>query len=275
MRAASGNNSSRASGARTGRRYGPWCGLACALWLAAVPAAAQTIDRLRLAPRTGIYVETDYLAADRGSCDWYYPASELLEMEPPAAGDVPCPVVLRLRGTLNRDGARLFYRVTEKLHAWPAVPTRVVLNSSGGDAIAAFQIAQLIRDDALFRRAPGGVTTAIDESETAVCFSACLVVFAAGHVRHARFDEYGDPALPSRLGIHRPGQFDRDSGTYDSDEDNRNIRVVRVLLERFFESVGVDRQLVSEMFAVPFDEIRLLTEDEARDFGLVPARPPG
>lgn len=241
------------------------------LLLAALPLAAQGIDRLRLEPRTGIYVETDYLAPSPRACDWYYPAERLLEADVPTA-ETPCPVVVRLRGSLNRDGARLFDRVVDRLRDWPAVPTRIVLNSSGGDAVAAFHIAQRIRNDAVFRKTPGGVMTAIDESETAVCFSACLVVFAAGYRRHARFDEYDDPALPSRLGIHRPGQFDRERGDYSSNPDNRDIRIVRRQLEYYFESVNVDKALVDAMYAVPFDDIHLLTETEARDFGLVPAR---
>lgn len=235
--------------------------------LAALPATAD-VDLLRTSPRTGIYVESDYLARDQ-RCDWYFPAERFIEAEPPTVTGSPCKVVVRIRGTLNRDGSRLFRRLSQRLADWPAVVTRIVLNSRGGDAVAAFHIAETIRGEDVYRLREPGVMTVIDESETAVCFSACLVVFAAGFERHALFDEYDDPALPSRLGIHRPGQYDRRAARYDSSADNRYIRVVRIQLEQYFESVGVSRELVDAMFTVPFDDIRLLTEREAREWGLV------
>ncbi len=238
------------------------------LLLALLPALAPAADVLRNAPRTGIYIESDYLAAD-ANCDWYFPAATVVEMAPPA-GDADCPVVIRIRGVLNREGARLFERVTEALGDWPAVPTRIVLNSRGGDSQAALYMAGIIRAHALFRRRKPGVMTTIDESEAAVCFSACVILFAAGFERHALFDEYDDPALPSRLGIHSPAQYDRRQMEYDTSIANRNILVVRRQLEAYFDSVGVSRELVDAMFAVPFEDLRLLTEAEARGYGLVP-----
>lgn len=239
--------------------------LTCLLLAAlALPAAA---DVLRNAPRTGIYVESDYLE-ERPGCDWYFAATAVIEMPPPAM-DVDCPVVIRIRGMLNREGARLFSRLAETLLDWPAVPTRIVLNSRGGDSQAALYMAGIIRTHALFRRRPPGVMTAIDESEAAVCFSACVILFAAGFERHALFDEYDDPALPSRLGIHSPGQYDRRRMDYDTSSGNRSIRIVRRQLEAYFTSVGVSTDIVDAMFEVPFDELRLLTEEDARGYGLV------
>ncbi|MEQ8205785.1 MAG: hypothetical protein RIA65_06395 [Woeseia sp.] len=237
------------------------------LFLAGASQAAE-VDILRAAPPTGIYLETDYRHPNSSRCDWYYTAKDFL-LETVVVSELPCPVIVRLRGILSRQGALLFSQVSQRLADWPAEVTRVVLNSRGGDSTAAFQIARIIREHDVYQRHSPGVTTALDESETAVCFSACLIVFAAGFERYAVFDEYNDPALPSRLGIHRPGQYNSARGRYDSSDDNRYIRVVRRQLTDFFDSVGVSSQLVDEMFAVPFDDIRLLTETEARDFGLV------
>jgi hypothetical protein len=238
-------------------------------WLMlAANAEAAVPDLLQTTPNTGIYVETDYLDLEAAHCDWYFRAQDFLDARVPAGSEV-CPVIVRIRGTLNQQGARLFWNTTRQLARWPVKVTRIVLNSKGGESTAALQIAGIIRDHEVYRRRDGGVLTALDESETAVCFSACLLVFAAGFERHAEFDEYNDPSLPSRLGIHRPGQYDRSSGEYDSKPDNRDIRRVRRQLEAYFDSVGVRRELVDAMFAVPFDQIRLLTRDEAQHFGLV------
>lgn len=225
-------------------------------------------DLLRNAPRTGIYVEAEY-AGGGADCDWYFSGTQVTQLAPPERDD-DCAVVVRVRGTLNRAGAALFAEVSDALLNWPAKPTRVVLNSKGGDSQAAFRMARIIREHAVYRRRRPGVMTAIDEGETSVCFSACIIVFAAGFERHALFDEYDDPALPSRLGIHRPGQYDSRRMSYDSSADNRSIGIVRRQLEHYFDSVGVSRELVDAMFDVPFDEIKLLTEAEARAYGLVP-----
>lgn len=243
------------------------CGLlACvAILLCAAPARA---DLLRDAPRTGIYVESEY-GRDSNGCDWYFPGPDLLKTAPPAGPD-ECLVVVRIRGTLNQQGAALFAEVSDALLDWPAVPTRIVLNSKGGDSQAALRMARIIREHELYRRQARGVMTTIDEAETAVCFSACVILFAAGFSRYALFDEYDDPALPSRLGIHRPGQYNRQNMRYDSSVGNSSIVRVRRQLERYFDSVGVSPELVDAMFAVPFDDIRLLTEAEARRYGLVP-----
>lgn len=244
------------------------CRLLPALVFLAGAGHAAEVDILRTAPPTGIYIETDYRHPDSARCDWYYTAKDFLR-ETAIVSDLPCPVVVRLRGILSRQGALLFSQVTQRLADWPAEVSRIVLNSRGGDSTAAFQIARIIREHDVYRRQLPGVTTALDESETAVCFSACLIVFAAGFERYAVFDEYDDPALPSRLGIHRPGQYNPARGRYDSSDNNRYIQGVRKQLTDYFASVGVSSQLVDEMFAVPFDDIRLLTESEALEFKLV------
>ncbi len=40
-------------------------------------------------------------------------------------------------------------------------------------------------------------------------------------------------------------------------------------LKDYFVSVGVARQLVDDMFGIPFDEIRLLTREELITYGIL------
>lgn len=239
------------------------------LLLGSEPGTPQ-IDVIRLAPPTGIYVETDYRVEQPGpECDWYAPAEQLLESvdDEDAATPLDCSLSVRIRGVLNQAGAERFRALTDFLAERSAVPTRVVLNSRGGDAVAALGIAGVIRNHPLYRRVDGGVVTAIDPSHTAVCFSACLIVFAAGFERHAEFDT--DSALPSRLGIHSPARFDPRRSSYDTAPEDRSIRLVRRRLVEYFRSVDVDERIVEDMFTIPFDRIHLLSRGEAVGYGLV------
>lgn len=236
---------------------------------------APQIDVIRLAAPTGIYVETDYLGEVQSpQCDWYASATRLLGQtaEERSATPFACRLAVRVRGVLNQAGAERFAALTELLAGTESVPTRVVLNSRGGDAAAAFRIATLIRAHPLYRRADGGVTTAIDAAETAVCFSACLIVFAAGFERVAEFEIDGDPSLPSRLGMHSPAHFDRRLSSYDTDADNRNIQFVRQRLVHYFRSVDVSEEIVDDMFTVPFETIHLLTRSDALRYRLIADR---
>ena len=226
--------------------------------LASAGLAAQQTDILQGAPHTSIYVETDYSGNEAlENCDWYARASELI-----AGGEFGdgCRVNIRIRGIINREGVLLFAALVRALDDLEHRVANIVLDSRGGDADAAISIARLVRDNELFSHVP--VTTRIAETFDAVCFSACVVIFSAGYDRLAEFNIDGDEALPSRLGIHGPGQYDRANRRYDSSVQNSEIMRVSRRLKAWFSSVGVDERLVDDMFAVPFDEIRLLTRED-------------
>jgi len=243
--------------------------IACTLLPAGAPA--RDIDILDGAPPTSVYIETDYEGnTGRAGCDWHQSGNELLSLlreESPELG-TDCQINIRLRGILNREGAALFLDLVRQMAASDLRPATVFLDSKGGDADAALAIARAIRGNDLFSRVPGGVATRIAAGDTAVCFSACIVIFAAGYARSLEFNIYGDPNLPSRLGIHRPGQFDRFKSSYVTSQTNREIMRIERAFKNWFESVGVSPVLVDDMFAVPFDDIRLLGEADVRRYGL-------
>ncbi len=232
--------------------------------LVAAVAAGQEVDILRTAPPTSIYIET--IGRD---CDGYLSADQYLaSVEASPANWRDCQVDVRIRGIINREGARRFADVTETMARTGTVPRAIVLDSRGGDADAAISIARRIRTDDLFRRSP--VTTRISIGYDAVCFSACVVIFSAGYSRELEFDINGDSRLPSRIGIHGPGQFDRRAGRYDTSAGNAEIERVKRRLKDYFGDVGVEPGLVDDMFSVPFDEIRLLDRQELVAYGLYP-----
>ena len=220
---------------------------------------------------TSLWLDADAADGNPGRCGWYLSGFELLGMnaDERRRRTAGCEVSIRLRGTINPAGADYFRDVSDLLVELDVRPSRIVLNSRGGDADAAFAIARRIRNDPLYRRVGDGVVTAISDDDTAVCFSACLFIFAAGFERRAEFDIFGDPRLASRLGLHRPAQFRRQDGSFDTDRSNPDIVAVENKMRRYFRAVGVDPRIVDDMFAVPFDEIRLISRDDALAYGLI------
>ena len=238
-----------------------------ALLLPAPLALAQNYDILDASPPTSIVIETDYAANEaRQECDWYVPADDYLDPENAGGFERDCVISLRIRGVINMDGAFLFSDVVKNAELSGHVVSGLVLDSQGGDADAAVSMARIIRDSGIFSTVP--VVARVAEGYQSVCFSACVVLFSAAYERELEFDIDGNPELPSRIGIHGPGQFDRDSGSYTSSAANREIMRVNRRLKDWFRSIGVAPQLVDDMFAVPFDEIRLLTRDDLIDYGL-------
>ena len=231
------------------------------------PANAQNADILATAPPTSIVLETDYIGNDDlPNCDWYTPAAEFLTSEEPEKFGRACRVNIRIRGVINRDGAKLFAELISSLKDFGYQPTSIVLNSRGGDADAAISIARIIRDTEFFDSMQ--VETRIDESYDAVCFSACVVIFSAGYQRSLDFNINGDNNLPSRLGMHGPGQFDRSQASYDTSLGNSEIMRMSRRLKEYFRDIGVAEEFVDDMFNVPFDEIHLLTRQELISYGL-------
>lgn len=200
------------------------------------------------------------------NCDWYTPAAEFLTSEEPEKFGRACRVNIRIRGAINRGGAKLFAELISSLKDFGYQPTSIVLNSRGGDADAAISIARIIRDTEVFDSMQ--VETRIDESYDAVCFSACIVIFSAGYQRSLDFNINGDNNLPSRLGMHGPGQFDRSQASYDTSPGNSEIMRIGRRLKEYFRDIGVAEEFVDDMFNVPFDEIHLLTRQELISYGL-------
>jgi hypothetical protein len=234
-------------------------------------ATALQQNILENIPPTAIYVETAYEGNEnKVGCDWYTPVTQTIESNYADKDQFgqDCVINIRLRGIINREGAELFARLVERLENSSHRPAAVILNSRGGDADAAINIGRIIRDRALFSALPGGVQTRIAEDNAAVCFSACVVIFSAGYRRAAEFNIDNNPNLPSRLGIHGPGHYDEKAERYDTAESNAQLIRISSALRKFFKSIDVRDEIVDDMFAVPFDEIRLLSETDLAGYGI-------
>ena len=201
------------------------------------------------------------------SCDEVYLSGfELLADEDHPDG---CDVRIRLRGTITAAGSQYLRRIADRMHELSYRATTIALDSRGGDARAAFTMALTIRRHPAFRSRAGSVRTEVSSADTAACFSACLLLFAAGTERHAAFDIAGNSAPLSRLGIHQPAQYRSADGRFDTDETNPAVQRVARQLRQYFSGVGVSPDIVDAMFEVPFDDIRLLNREDALRFGLI------
>lgn len=238
------------------------------LTLCALGAVSQHLDVLDLASRTAVYVETDHSAnPDRPNCDWYASADDYLATEFSGRFIPDCVISIRLRGAINMDGAFLFADVVDRAEASHHAVSSLVIDSHGGDADAAISIGKLISRSEIFEKIP--VVGRIGDDFESVCFSACVVLLAATHRKDLEFNINNNPALPSRIGIHGPGQYDRKSRRYDTTSTNREIMRINQRLKDYFVSVGVAEQLVDDMFGIPFNEIRLLTREELIAYGIL------
>ena len=228
---------------------------------------AQNYDILERSPQTTIYLETEFSGNEAFErCDWYIAADDFVTSASKVEYEAGCRISLRIRGIINREGATLFSRVVDRATALGLRVTSLVLDSRGGDADAAISMARLIRQSEAFDA--GRVTARIAENHQSVCFSACVVLFAAADEHELEFNINGDPDLPSRIGIHGPGQFDRTRSAYDSSAENPEIARVSRRLKDYFRSIEVAEHLADDMFAIPFDQIRLLNREELIAYGL-------
>lgn len=96
-----------------------------------------------------------------------------------------------------------------------------------------------------------------------------MVIFAAGYRHHAELNIFGGEELPSRIGIHGPGHFDPGSGSYDSSLANAQVQRITIELKSYFSGLGVSERIVDDMIAVPFNDIKLLSRSELKDYGIV------
>jgi len=129
---------------------------------------------------------------------------------------------------------------------------QIHLNSKGGDLNAALEIGKLIREHEL--------TTVVLEE----CFSSCVIAFAGGVWRGAVIEALGVPL--AKIGIHRPFS----TGTATSVAERRKeFNNLAGRVKTFLREGGVSEKLWEDMVKTPPENVRLLTQEEAIDYGLV------
>jgi len=193
--------------------------------------------------------ETDYAAAGDGE-----PLADLGFF---AVADAvrPCREggVLRLRysGKISADFADLAERVSAMADRMQIGKRILDIDSAGG------QVEDGIRaGDAI-----GNAHWTIWVREGSVCHSACVFILAAGDNRIVSGD----------VGIHRIIRLHSDATTRA--ELEAELRAVHDDIKAYFARNGVDVAVADMMMTVPSSQLRLLTADELRQYGLSGSNP--
>lgn len=155
-------------------------------------------------------------------------------------------VRLRYEGKISADFTALVERVANISKRLDINRHILDLDSSGGhvedamkagDAIGASQWTLWVRDNA-------------------ICHSACVLILAAGDSRQ----------VAGKVGIHRMLRVDSTATTRA--ELSQELREVYAQMKEYLERNGASVAVADLMMTVPNRKLRLLTEDELREYGL-------
>ena len=155
-------------------------------------------------------------------------------------------VRLHYRGKIDAGFADLVERVAA-MAARMEIDRRILdLDSAGG------QVEDAIRaGDAI-----GNAHWTLWVREGAVCHSACVLILAAGDNR----------LISGQVGIHRMIRMSSTATTRA--QLNKELREVQTQLNDYLERNGAAQAIADLMMTVPSRDLRLLTEEELRLYGL-------
>lgn len=267
------------AGAPTGRRLAASIALACALALGlagcgrdepAAAAAPVTLGSQNDAPTPAQVPasEEDVLKGTywpparldggtaRISCEYDYPRFgdgdplESLDFFSLVDAMSPCQqrgvVRVRYQGKIGAGFTALAQRVAA-MATRMEIPTRILdIDSSGGHVEEALRAGDSIAESGW----------AIWVREESVCHSACVLVLAAGDTR----------SIEGKVGIHR---LMRDRSTATSRAElSRELRAINQQVRDYLERNGVATAVSDLMMTVANRDLRILSPDELKQYGL-------
>ena len=167
----------------------------------------------------------------------------------------PCrePGIVRLRyeGKISSDFAELVERVTAMAERMD-IPRRILdIDSAGGQVEDGIRAGDAIGD--------AGWTIWVREGD--LCHSACVFILAAGDNR----------LVSGPVGIHRIIRLYSEATTRA--ELDKELRAVHDRIKDYFLRNGADVAVADMMMTVPSRDLRLLTPEELRRFGLSGSNP--
>lgn len=152
-------------------------------------------------------------------------------------------VVVSLSGEIAVGDSDAFKAVVGNANRAGHLVSRLRLNSPGGNLLEGAEIADIVRF--------GKIPTSIAGS--AVCASACFIIFAAGSEKSADYS--------ARIGVH--GASD-ENGNETADSGSATITMAKILRE-----LGVPSAIIGKMVVTPPTEIVWLNPNELRSMGAV------
>lgn len=118
-----------------------------------------------------------------------------------------------------------------------------ILGSEGGDLHAAMMMGRYLREHRFD-------TMVLPNS---VCYSACVFLLAAGI----------DKKVQGFVGIHRPYYTSGDPALV-----SKSIKKTKIEVETFFDEMNIPIRLAEDMFSVDPTDMRILSEEELKEYRL-------
>lgn len=162
---------------------------------------------------------------------------------------------IRIFETVSNDDAKQFHLMAEAARqkarsiglSLEPFPLLVELDSPGGSVNAAIAIGREIRSLNTF---------SVVVKAGATCVSACVLILAGGVNR----------TVSGKVGIHRP-YVDIDSNTTIEKQKSAYIAIERDV-KNYLAEVNVPTNLYDQMFRIPPEKVRYLSERDLQDFNL-------
>ena len=156
-------------------------------------------------------------------------------------------LAVRLRGVIDHSRLQLLQEALDRRDATQkalgrSVALQVDVDSPGGQLFAALEIGRLLRRE----------TASVRVARGASCISACVFVLMGATTREVVAD--------ARIGLHRPSLGDPRCETL--------VPSMSGELVRYAEEMGVSRQIVDEMLAIPGKRVRFVTAADLARYGL-------
>jgi len=149
-------------------------------------------------------------------------------------------------GEIGDGFAALIARMNDMIRRFDVQEPELSIDSGGGDVAEALRASNLMAEHDWHVVVPNDAN----------CFSACVLVLAAGSVR----------AVSGQVGIHR--MIPEKSSAKSIDELNDELSGTHDLVSAFFAKNGVSTTVADLMMTVPAGDIRILSQSELKDFGL-------
>lgn len=160
-------------------------------------------------------------------------------------------VRLRYQGKISADFAELVERVSAMAERMEIGNRILDIDSAGGQVEDAIRAGDTI----------GDAHWTIWVREGDLCHSACVFILAAGDNR----------LISGPVGVHRIIRLHSDATTRAALE--QELRAVHDRIKNYFARNGVDVAVADMMMTVPSSDLRLLTADELRQYGLSGSNP--
>jgi hypothetical protein len=161
------------------------------------------------------------------------------------------PVVITFNGNIDAESMTTLRRLVLLTVDRPNIFGWVMLNSNGGDLQESLSFARLLRERNLR-------DVVVEVPQGSHCYSSCVFLVAGGFRRGI----YGE------IGIHRPYFTEKAVHEEGYKSLQEAYDSVFAQLKTFFASVNISDRLLSDMWLVTSDRLRILTDAELEQYGL-------